>query len=205
MTHTAGATRPMQRRVARRRSVPAKTRGVDPRPVDGQPLCTKRKTARVSGRRRCVGGGSEQKHPRARRRRVRRKIEAGSPGPHGSTRLARRDQRALKGTRTSREASGRSWSLRETTPLAARSRENRALDRTGGAESASQCPKGRSRAGASMRTPTPLDRRSSRPANTGRSGNRTPAGGLSQRGRTVLRQCRTDVGLTRGRDERPGR
>ena len=37
--------------------------------------------------------------------------------------------------------------------------ENRALDRTGGADSATQCPKGRSRAGASKRRQTSLDRR----------------------------------------------
>jgi hypothetical protein len=61
MTHTAGATRPMQRRVARRRSVPVKTRGVDRRAEsNGQPRRNKRKTARVSGRRRCVGGGSDR-------------------------------------------------------------------------------------------------------------------------------------------------
>lgn len=80
-----------------------------PRRVDGRPLRTKRKTARVSGRRRCVGGGSDQQASAGEEAtRVRRTTEAGSPGPHGSTRQARRDQRALKGTRTSREASGRS-------------------------------------------------------------------------------------------------
>jgi hypothetical protein len=100
----------MQRRAVKRRSVPIKTRGVDPREVDGQPLRTMRKTARVNGLCRCVGGGSSQsKGVRGRRRqRGPTNDRSGIAGKHGSYRQARRDQRALQGTRTSREASGRS-------------------------------------------------------------------------------------------------
>jgi hypothetical protein len=60
------------------------------------------------------------RHPRARRRRVRRKTEAGSPGPRGSGRHERDvASERCRGQRTSREASGRSWLSREATSLAA--------------------------------------------------------------------------------------
>jgi hypothetical protein len=65
--------------------------------------------------------------------RSRSTVGAGSPVRVAATGKARRGRRALKGTRTSREASDRSWFRREATPLAACSHQNRARDRTGGA------------------------------------------------------------------------
>ena len=103
-----------------------------------------RKTARTDRTPPCVG--ATRCHEASRVKEVacdsRSTVEAGSPVRVAAHRAqARRGKRALKGTRTSREASDRSWHFREATPVACSPR-NRAFDRTGGAGGARSARKG---------------------------------------------------------------
>jgi hypothetical protein len=194
MTHGAGATRidAAMRRARQRRSVSIKTRGVDPRRVDRANSGQRVKPQGQTGRRHCVGGSMPRKTRGIRAKEVacdsRSTVEAGSPVRVAAPGKARRGRRALKGTRTSREASDRSWFKCEATPLVACSHQNRALDRTGGAggpvvpERAVMGPSAEAQAdvGRTSRIPT-----HSRCAG---SANGRPEGGQSQCGRRVLRK-----------------
>jgi hypothetical protein len=146
----------------RRRSVPIKTRGVDPREVDGQPLRTMRKTARVNGLRRCVGGGSSRMNGIRGRRRQR--------GPTNDRSGIAGERMAATGKRDVTSEHCRGQEPQERRPVdhgvyVRRRRLRRAhltpVHSTGPATpmSAAWCPRGRSRAGASKRRQTSLDRR----------------------------------------------
>jgi len=118
----------MQRRVERR-SVPIKTRG-SIRAESIAPTPPERKTARTSNRRRCVGAACSRSI-RAKEAATHANGRSGIAGAMASPGTTQRDRQALKGTKTSREASDRSWILCEATSLATGSPRNRALDRTG--------------------------------------------------------------------------
>lgn len=120
-----------------------------------QPLRTMRKTARVNGLRRCVGGGSSQsKGVRGRRRQRSPTNDRSGIAGESMAATGRRDV-ASEHCRGQEPQERRpvDHDFREVTPLVACSM--RTVHSTGPAApmSASWCPKGRSRAGASKRTP----------------------------------------------------
>ena len=126
-----------------------------------QPLRTMRKTARVNGLRRCVGGGSSQsKGVRGRRRQRSPTNDRSGIAGESMAATGRRDV-ASEHCRGQEPQERRpvDHDFREVTPLVACSM--RTVHSTGPAApmSASWCPKGRSRAGASKRRQTSLDRR----------------------------------------------